>query len=114
MNMMYTRKTYLMCCFCVVALLFAACNKWLDVSPATQVDESEQFQDQQGFVEALFGIYQQAAEPTGYGMDLTFGTLDVLAQRYENKSNQTTSAYGQLARYNYEDADVVETLDSIW
>lgn len=79
---------------------FAGCKKWLDVTPQTQVKEEEQFSTQQGFTDALFGIYTKAASQQLYGNNLSFGMLDVLAQYYENKSN-TSTHYGQLARYNY-------------
>lgn len=87
----------------ILVLLFAlsSCKKWLDVSPATQVKEDEQFSDQQGFVDALIGGYQKAAAPQAYGNNLSFGLLDVLAQRYENKAAQTSTFFGQAARYFY-------------
>lgn len=85
----------------MVAVTLSSCKKWLDVSPATQIKEDEQFSSQQGFIDALIGAYQKAASSSCYGNTLTFGLLDVLAQRYENKSSQTTTYFGQAARYNY-------------
>jgi hypothetical protein len=86
-------------------LLFSSCNKWLDVKPKTQITEADQFSSKQGFTDALFGIYQSASTYFGYGRTLTFGLLDILAQRYENKNISTTLMY-KLTRYNYADAEV--------
>ena len=94
-------------------LLITSCNKFLDVKPKTQVTEEEQFATKQGFTDALFGIYQGAAKPDSYGKHLTFGMLDILAQRYENKSIANTLYY-KLARYTYDDAEVQKVVDSVF
>lgn len=100
-------------------LLFSSCNKWLDISPKTQVKEDDQFSSREGFIDALFGVYQQAASPSTYGQNLSYGFLDVLAQRYENKTNLASSWYAQAARYNYTFTGggvlpVRNTIDNIW
>jgi hypothetical protein len=99
----------------VLSLLFllSSCNKFLDVSPKTQVKEEDQFNNKQGFTDGLFGIYQSAAKPDSYGKHLTFGFLDMLAQRYENKSLSNTPFY-KIARYNYTDPDVQKVVDSVF
>jgi hypothetical protein len=96
---MFFKRTYFLY-LCCLALLLGSCKKWLAVSPATQVTENEQFSSLQGFTDALFGIYQKGAGDNIYGNSLSYGVLDILAQRYENKTS-TTDYYGQLARYNY-------------
>lgn len=96
-----------------LSLLFTSCNKWLDVTPKTQVKEEEQFKTKQGYTDVLFGIYQRAANEGGYGKHLSFGLLDILAQRYENKSI-TTTQYGALARYNYATPIAYITIDSVF
>lgn len=97
--MQFSRK-YSLICLLGAALSLASCKKWLDVKPRTQIKEAEQFSSRQGFIDALFGIYQRAAADSLYGQSLSFGVLDVLAGRYENKAG-TGNWYGNLARYNY-------------
>lgn len=95
----------------------SSCKKWLEVNPRTQIREDEQFSSQQGFTEALFGVYQLLADTSSYGKNLTYAFLDVLAQRYENKSSTTTSVYGQMARYNYTSmapTNIPAITDGIW
>ncbi|WP_316789131.1 RagB/SusD family nutrient uptake outer membrane protein [Pedobacter frigoris] len=94
-------------------LLFTSCNKWLDVSPKTTVKEDSQFSKRQGFIDGLFGIYQNAAKPAMYGRNLTFGLLDILCQRYQNRSI-ATSLYAKLAAFNYTDAEVQAVIDDLF
>lgn len=109
-------KIHLLRAFCVVLVLslFSSCNKWLDVHPSTQTTESQQFSSQQGYIDALIGVYQQMAENDSYGKELSFGMMDVLAQLYLNKASQTANVYGQLARYNYIDASVEASITRVW
>ncbi|RXK58437.1 RagB/SusD family nutrient uptake outer membrane protein [Lacibacter luteus] len=103
----------------VLLLSASSCKKWLAVSPATQIKEDKQFSTQQGFVDALFGVYQKAAGTNGYSYNATYGFVDVMAQLYENKSSQTTTWYGQTARYNFvsevaTQQNVRSTINNIW
>ena len=93
---------------------FSSCNKWLDVQPSTQTTENKQFSSQQGYIDALIGTYQKMADNKSYGKNLGYGVLDVLAQLFQNKANQTVDTYGQLARYNYADAGVEPIINEIW
>jgi hypothetical protein len=99
--------------FMLGMVVFSACNKFLDVNPKTQIKEEDQFSRKQGFTDGLFGIYQSAAQPASYGKHLTFGLLDMLAQRYENKS-VATSLFYKIARYNYLDSEVQKVVDSVF
>lgn len=83
-----------------MVLCCASCKKWLDVSPKIQLKESEQFSTQEGFVDALFGVYQKASDESLYGGQLAYGLLDILAQRYESKTS-TAEYYSQITRYIY-------------
>lgn len=91
---------YLLLCIMGMVFMLSSCKKWLDVAPATELKESEQFSSQSGFIDALFGIYQKAADESLYGGQLSYGLIDILAQRYENKAT-VAEYYGQIARYNY-------------
>ncbi|MCK7558216.1 RagB/SusD family nutrient uptake outer membrane protein [Chitinophaga sedimenti] len=71
----------------VAVVSLSSCSKWLDVAPKTQVREGDQFNTAQGFTDALFGMYQLATSDSLYGRTLTFGAIDVLAGRYENKAS---------------------------
>ncbi|MDR3009535.1 MAG: RagB/SusD family nutrient uptake outer membrane protein [Sphingobacterium sp.] len=110
----YRNKTYIVLLMVGLGMLTQSCNKWLDVQPSTQTTEEKQFSSEQGYKDALIGIYQKMAQTNSYGKDLTYGCLDVLAQLYQNKANANTDTYGQLARYNYTDGSVKVILSSLW
>lgn len=91
---------YLLLITSTALLVLPSCKKWLAVDPQTQLKEEKQFSSQQGFVEALAGVYMKAATDSLYGRNTSYGMLDILAQYYENKAN-TTSYYGPTARFTY-------------
>ncbi len=114
MKIIYNNRTYIILLMVGLGILAQSCNKWLDVQPGTQTTEEKQFSSEQGYKDALIGIYQKMAQANSYGKELTYGCLDILAQLYENKSNANTDAYGRLARYNYIDATAKSLLSSLW
>lgn len=65
-----------------IAITFASCSDWLDVKPKTNVEEEDLFKNEQGFKEALTGVYIDMSKNSLYGLNLTYGFLDFLAQRY--------------------------------
>lgn len=76
------RRTFLIAII-ALCMLFGSCKKWLDVGSKTQVVESELFSNQQGFMDALSGVYYTMAGNGLYGRTLTVELLDVIAQRYD-------------------------------
>lgn len=91
----------------------SSCKKWLDVDPKTQVKETKQFSTRQGYIDALFGIYQGAAGTNSYGGQLSYNMLDILAQRYENKSS-TFTTIGKLARFTYTDSEIQNIIAAVF
>lgn len=82
----------------IVVFSSTSCTKWLDVKPADQVTEEEQFSNEQGFSDALIGVYVNLGETTHYGAAASFYDLDILAQYYRFTSSDVDS---ELASYNY-------------
>src|SRR6186713_1040790 len=66
----------------IIACCFTSCSKWLDVKPQSEVSQDVLFSTQEGFQEALNGIYSRCSQSDSYGRDITCGFLDVLAQNY--------------------------------
>ncbi len=73
------KLTYILL-FCAMAL--TSCTDWLDVKPKTHVEEKDLYKNEQGFKEALTGIYIDMTSNALYGQNLTYGFIDFLAQRY--------------------------------
>lgn len=88
---------------------FTSCNKFLDVKPQSQVDESDLFKSEQGFREALNGIYTLCASSSLYGGNLTFNN-DILSQNYQFND----VILQQTANFNYTLPSVVSKNADIW
>ena len=96
----------------IVIFAFIGCNDWLDVSPKTEVKETDLFAKESGFKTALLGAYIELASPSLYGGNLTMGFMDVLAQYYSVTSEEST--YMPMHLYDYEHADVKPIVTEIW
>ena len=103
-------KKYFLFLLLIVAL--ASCKKWLDVSPQTQVRERTLFETEQGFKDAMTGVYLYMGSSSIYGQNLSMGFLDVLAQRYTIASN--VSSFYRASLYQYTDAVPKANIAAIW
>lgn len=68
---------------CTLAVVFAACDSWLDVKPKKLVEEEDLFSSENGFKEVLTGVYLKLGKTDLYGRNLTYGFMDVLGQYYQ-------------------------------
>lgn len=110
MKIKYYIQTALLC-----LLLFAstACNDWLNISPRTEIKAEKNFKDEQGYKDALTGVYLLMTDESLYGQDLTFGFLDVLAQYYTGIYN-TSNAYYYAKNFDFSNLSNVARFSSIW
>lgn len=76
------RKFFLIIAF-AGTLSLCSCSDWFDISPKTDMKAAELFETENGFMEALAGIYITMTEDNLYGGNLSFGMLDQLAQEYD-------------------------------
>ncbi|WP_316821569.1 RagB/SusD family nutrient uptake outer membrane protein [Pedobacter gandavensis] len=97
---------------CIVLIACTGCKKWLDVKPKTNVSESVLFEDEQGFKDALTGVYLQLASPALYAKEFTMGTMDVFAQYYDVAASSHN--YNKAGLYEYTDGRVQSTIDGFW
>ena len=68
----------------------ASCSDWLDVAPNTDLPAKELFTTENGFKNALAGLYISMTDENTYGKNLTFGLMDQLAQMYDKLPEGTT------------------------
>ena len=107
------KTTYILYLLLPIFLITSGgCKKWLDVSPKTQVRETEMLKDEQGFKDAITGIYIKMTDASLYGQTLTMGFTDILAQRYNTSS--TTSPYYYISSFKYTSTDAKNTIANIW
>lgn len=89
----------------------ASCKKWLDVKPKTDIESAIAFKDEQGYKDALTGIYLNLTSGNLYGKELTFGMMDVLARQYTQISS---GAYLNFSDYNYQQDSLKKRIDASW
>ncbi len=95
----------------ILALGLSSCKKWLEVKPKTEVEAEVAFRNEQGFKDALTGLYLSMTSGDLYGKELTFGMMDVLALQYTNISG---SSYNNFATYNYAQDSIKKRMDASW
>lgn len=94
-------------------LLLTSCNDWLDVTPKTNINETDLFKNEQGFKEALTGIYITMSGTSLYGREMTYGFIDQLAQRYYNSASSTAD-YDQATWYTYPSTRTEGYYEAFW
>ena len=99
-----------------ILFLTASCNNWLDVKSSTELDADDLFTSENGFAEALVGIYSQLSDASLYGGELTWGLLDVLGGQYidvkGNYNKFSTSSYKQNSSERNDNA--IGIVDQLW
>lgn len=96
-------------------VLGSSCSDWLDVKPKTEEEASELFSTQDGFKEALAGIYIGLSQSELYGKELTFGMVSTLGQEWgSGDAFFNASDYHYLRDYNYEQAGPKSKIEKVW
>ena len=93
--------------------LFCSCNDWLDITPKTNVEEKDLFKNEQGFKEALTGVYIKMSTTQLYGREMTYGFIDQLAQRYFNNESLETD-YDKITWYTYPSTRTQTYYETFW
>lgn len=89
-----------------------SCEKWLDVSPKTEIKGDDNFSSEQGFKDALTGVYLKMTGTAVYGQELTYGMLDAMAQYYTGLA--TANTYNYDMAFDYKNANCEGRINSIW
>ena len=96
----------------VMVLLVVSCSDFINVQPAGQVDEDEQFSSIRGFRNTMYGAYGSMATSDLYGGNLGFGFVDQLGQMFGYDNSSETSYF--VGQYDYMRSDVRTIVDAIW
>ncbi len=94
------------------ALLFCACNDWLDVKSDTDIIGKDLFSKNTGFHTAVNGTYRLIADRSLYSRDLNYGMLSVLGNNYTEA--RLPAVYAKLAQGLYGDKDCQKIVDPVW
>jgi fructose-specific component phosphotransferase system IIB-like protein len=93
--------------------LLWSCNDWLDVKPEASVSVEELFSTEEGFFEAINGVYTQSANSSLYGGLFTVEIQDVLAQNYSFKVQDYTT-YIKTSMFDFTDETFKWRNSLIW
>ena len=94
------------------AVSLSSCNDWFDARSESEIYAEEHFADQSGFADQLTGAYTAMISKSLYGMNSTFGLMEVLSQSYD--LNTANSIYVAAAEYDYEAAEVKKMIENMW
>ncbi len=93
------------------ALLLSSCKKFLDVNPKTELPAEALFNTENGFKDALTGVYIQLHRDGAYGFSLSQGAIEYLTSSWDVTPE---SAEEKLGLFNYEDEQVRAFTDDIF
>jgi hypothetical protein len=93
------------------AFYTVSCNKFLDIVPKTQVPQDQQFDTEQGFKDALTGVYINLKNESTYGKELSFATIENLVSSWDVTNNTVEQ---QLGLYNFSDSKVIDKFNRIF
>ena len=103
---MKIKLLYIIACM----LVLSSCKKFLDVQPEADVTKEQLFSTEDGFKEALNGVYTYCSSLDLYGGNLSFSNLDIIAQNYEFSDINTLN----IASFKYTDPQWISKADQIW
>ena len=112
-NYLDMKNRYLYIGLALTAMVsLSSCNDWLDVSPKTQIKAADNFSSEQGFEDALTGVYLLMESESLYGKELTFGMLDAMAQYYT--AMNTSNTYNYDMAFDFDNSAVESRINNVW
>lgn len=105
------KRRYLIFVFLLLACI--GCNDWLDVRPRNEMKEETLYATEDGFKNALTGVYILMAESDLYGKNASMYIPEMLARHWTLPVDKTKLNY-HLANYDYSNTDVESVFDALW
>jgi hypothetical protein len=90
---------------------FTSCEKFLNVTPKTEMPQSVLFTTEGGFKDALTGVYIQMKSNNAYGGAMTQTTIEQLTSSWDVTTNATDQ---RLGLFNYTDEGVQVSLETLY
>lgn len=104
----------------LLCLIMPSCTDWLNVTPPDQTLEPQVYDNEYGIERALNGLYLSMANSNTYGRNMTSYTAELLAQRYNISSSNSTSSSTSLStryfltQYTYSNSNVKTHIANLW
>lgn len=91
---------------------FTSCyDDWLSVNPKTDIVKPQMFTTQEGFKDALTGVYVQLKGGSAYGSNLTMSVMEYFTSSWDVTANTIQQRMGL---FNYGDAEVEAGLAALF
>ena len=108
-------------CF-VLLIALGGCKKFLEMPLKDKVPQEALFNDEQGFIDALTGVYLGMDKPASvpmkglYTYDLSVGMLSVMVNNYTNASTSVLgdNLFANAYKYDYNQLGVKQEIGFIW
>lgn len=96
----------------LICFAFISCQNWLDLTPYDRIGEDDLFATEDGFQQALTGIYARMSKSDLYGMELSFGMADLLGQYWNIYA--VNNRHYSLINYDYRHVDAESIINQVW
>jgi len=95
----------------ILLVTFNSCSDWLTVYPKTEMPSNVQFASEQGYKDAVAGVYTLMKSSTLYGAGLSFTNIEYMASLWD-VSTDTAPYY--LALHQFTNTTAKEITDAIY
>ena len=94
-----------------IGIAATSCEGYLDITPDGQVKRDEMLATNEGVEDALYGVYAKLRNPTLYGQEMYFSSLEIMSQTLYCYGNTGVTALGQ---YDYNNTSVKNVFAMVW
>ena len=101
---------YLLLSLATISL--SGCNDWLDVSPRSQIEGDKLFKTEEGFKQALNGVYIKLGQSSLYGEQTSMYIPETLAQMWTIPSMNSNLAMYSLGNYDFTENSTESTISN--
>ena len=105
------KKLFIIFLAFIGVFLFASCEKFLTVTPKTEMPKDKLFSTEGGFKDALTGLYIQMNSSDAYGAAMTQTTVEQLIGSWDVVSGSTPQRIGL---YNFADEGVLNSFETVY
>ncbi len=106
------KKIFLYSAVAILMTSLISCEKWLDVKLKTKVKSEDLLSTEQGYKDALIGVYSNMTSENLYGRELTFGFFESLVGAYD--VDASNSSYYDIAQGKLANTNVRNVTDKFW
>lgn len=96
------------------AVMMTSCEKWLDETAKSEMREEDHFSTEEGFRQSLIGCYINMTNEALYGMDLSWGMLEVLGHQFDPLPSLATTSTYYLQNYAYNQSSSIQRVEATW